>query len=114
MKTEEQNRAIAEACGWIPENINQRAKFYVPNGDYHVGNPTIDLNAMHEAEKWLKGAPKQYHNDPILHQRWNTYERFLMFECGICGISATAAQRAEAFLRTLNLWTETPADNEDE
>jgi hypothetical protein len=65
-----------------------------------------DLNAMHEAEKVL------------------TYEQAEIFEDELCDVAksanvvlenpapwrfvfhATAAQRAEAFLRTLGLWTE--------
>ena len=56
-----------------------------------------DLNAMHEAEKML--FPKH-------EAKW------AMTMSEVCGHSwriiytATAAQRAEAFLRTLNLWTE--------
>lgn len=63
-------------------------------------NYLTDLNAMHEAEKWLiskGGLP--------------TYEHFLRYneikddnEPWFGSIHATASQRAEAFLRTLNLW----------
>lgn len=62
-----------------------------------------DLNAMHEAEKVL--------ND----DQWSTYADLLRLECGHCFrlAAATAKQRAEAFLKTLNLWqptTPTPKD----
>ena len=63
-----------------------------------------DLNAMHEAEKFLQGEPG-YHSE-----RWAKYERELYKICkninGFGPYHATSAQRAEAFLRTLNLWTE--------
>lgn len=50
-----------------------------------------DLNAMHEAEKVLFGKVGWVHYSQVL-LLGNTH--------------ATAAQRAEAFGRTLNLWTE--------
>ena len=65
---------------------------------------TQDLNAIHEAEKTLT------------ENQWPDYsiklnEISCRLSCGnvkTCGytISATASQRAEAFLKTLNLWTE--------
>lgn len=62
-----------------------------------------DLNAMHEAEKRLvkEDAPEMLGN----------YHAHLIqvMDCKTCSwrrIHATAAQRAEAFLRTLDLWTE--------
>lgn len=51
-----------------------------------------DLNAMHEAEKI-------FDNGQILR-----YVQWLPR-----GALSTAAQRAEAFLRTLNLWRDTPS-----
>lgn len=58
-----------------------------------------DLNAMHEAEDEL-----------IKRLLWGDYRRALQKVTNDSGdhvncIRATAAQRAEAFLRTLNLWT---------
>jgi len=52
-----------------------------------------DLNAMHGAEKMLECG--------------EAYETELIRSCKDAPIwHATATQRAEAFLRTLNLWTE--------
>jgi hypothetical protein len=112
MNTEKQRIAIAEACGWkmsierIEHNCGyqwtETRKFWTsPSGkrgalpDY----PT-DFNAMHDAEKVLSPA------------NWSKYLSWL----GYCGenntgevygcVTATAAQRAEAFLRTLNIWKE--------
>ena len=54
-----------------------------------------DLNAMHEAEKVLTSP------------QWDKYTVALLFATEhrmFC--AATAAQRAEAFLKTLNLWTD--------
>ena len=77
MQNTEQNIAIAR-------HIMPHARIpYLNMPDY-----LNDLNAMHEAEKVL--------ND---HQ-WDDYICQLGHAMG-----ATAAQRAEAFLKTLNLWT---------
>ena len=55
-----------------------------------------DLNAMHEAERTM--------GDP---QLWVEYQSYLSDVMGHVGwlYHATASQRAEAFLKTLNLWT---------
>lgn len=56
-----------------------------------------DLNAMHEAVETLRNLPGS---------EWFDFQQILKEECGstMNCIQATAAQRAEAFLRTLNLW----------
>jgi hypothetical protein len=94
MKPEQQQIAIAEACGLNhpPAGI-QGACWVYP--DY-----LNDLNAMHEAEKVL--TSEQYADDFIYHLGC------VFNDNGLCiiakAVHATAAQRAEAFLRTLNLW----------
>jgi hypothetical protein len=60
-----------------------------------------DLNAMHEAEKVLAGDQR---SDYFLRVDALTEPHEYGFE-GFCAIRATADQRAEAFLRTLNLRT---------
>jgi len=114
---EAQRIAIAEACGWkkyrngrpkaesdIPEANAILWEFdFVPPGNkkgfekvvpYYLTN----LNAMHDAEKVLVG-----------HQRFGYFSKLCdacctkeccLSECA----SATAAQRAEAFLRTIGKW----------
>lgn len=101
MTPEQQRIKIAEACGWwgnCKENCMQP-----PNcTDMYCEIPNYcnDLNAMHETEKFLT-------ND-----QWLDYDLELMVITNCDDIvqkkriSATAKQRAEAFLRTLNLWTE--------
>jgi hypothetical protein len=109
MTPEAQRIAIAEACGYkdVHEVIVRNVKFH---GDDRKGGITSDkgwipdylndLNAMHEAEKvipdghvyWefveqLRQIVDSKHNDYVAHVA-----------------SATAAQRAEAFLKTLGLW----------
>ena len=80
MNKQDQNYAIAWKCGLRGE-----------------GTPDYlnDLNAMHEAEKVLTDEQKREY-------------RICLFRLCDCyagrEVHATAAQRAEAFLKTLNLW----------
>lgn len=109
MTPEAQRIAIAEACGW---------KFIEPPdegfGGYwgfdsvafdEIPDYLNDLNAMHEAEKALFSWDR-----PIQNEGYRT--RYLDALLRICaggfhaGIHATAAQRAEAFLKTLGKWAE--------
>jgi len=61
----------------------------------HRPNYCNDLNAMHEAEKMLGGD-----------QRFVYWHNLNSIVLGTVHVAfATAAQRAEAFLKTLNLWT---------
>ena len=73
--------------------------------DQHVPNYTGDLNAMHEAETVL------------INDKEGIYEANLYLVCDVEPntifasdtrkvICATAAQRAEAFLRTIGKWGE--------
>lgn len=100
--------AIAKACGWTkftPDTI----QFTAQRADGKWGlipDYLNDLNAMHEAEKVLRCSV-----DYIQIHAWNNYCIRLGFflrpqdvHDNNC-IHATAEQRAEAFLKTLNLWT---------
>ena len=113
MNKEEQRIAIAEACGWRDiHTFREYDGTCVIDGVYK-NNPdgfrTIipdylnDLNAMHEAEKVLTVSQ---HSDYICQ----LYYKTMGLGKGICDwqklAGATAAQRAEAFLKTLNLWKE--------
>ena len=97
MKPELQRIRIAEACGW---HCNQFGLWGIDFADGVSGSPPDypnDLNAMHEAEKILTAQQRRTYvnrifNLPVSECESNTF--------------ATAAQRAEAFLRTLNLWIE--------
>jgi hypothetical protein len=111
MTDEEIRIAIAEACGLFriaPLKRTTRRMKDDPNGvrlwycDHHHGGaaeyaevpfyPT-DLNAMNEAE------------DMLTFEELDRYCEYLGGEPSRCS-RATARQRAEAFLRTLNLWKE--------
>lgn len=102
MTPNDQRIAIAKAAGW---NVHHGGKYCslrnraidditaLPG----LFDPLIDLNAMHEAEKWLTWKQRDAYRELLTEAEqgagWNI-------------LHATAAQRAEAFLRTLNLWTE--------
>lgn len=117
--TDEQQIAIAKACGWTkidryigqektPEGLLKGLKPKRKAGKKEkLPDYLNDLNAMHEAEKALKKSP-------LL---WGQYCNTLGLLCGGArdddggifvshkeAIDATASQRAEALLRTLNLW----------
>ena len=109
MKPETQRIAIAEECGFVITLIEYDAdgcisRVWATTPDSWSGKDvrpwlpdfTGDLNAMHEAEKVL--TPKQ--------QTEYAYQLEALCCPREYGWHATAAQRAEAFLKTLNLWTE--------
>lgn len=112
MSPEKQRIAISEACGWKPggsgKSWGDRQTFGIPpNGEEWHWQETPDylndLNAMHEAERRL------VRNDSLCSVgSWPLYLYYLAFVTDEQHpIDATAAQRAEAFLRTLNKWEET-------
>jgi hypothetical protein len=111
MTPEQQRIKIAEVRGWNPSPLSKGKWCHdsnlsmAKNGAYSVWvgidslpNYLNDLNAMHDAESALN-----------LNQ-WDAYESHLKSITAQAGIyspiRAAAAQRAEAFLRTLSLWTE--------
>jgi hypothetical protein len=102
----EKNTAIALALGYTYDDRvmlydGEEIKFRLwrtPSGGgmERSGPPNYsgDLNAMHEAEETLiKDDPHAY--GCYSSNLYEDYENF---------IHLTAAQRAEAFLKTLNLW----------
>jgi hypothetical protein len=100
MTPEAQRIAIAEACGWTNIGWNGVYKDWLgsrPNegrDTYPIPDYLNDLNAMAAAESIIIKAGAQ---------TIRLYEDALQkFVANI--VFATAAQRAEAFLRTLNLW----------
>ena len=120
MNRDEQRIAIAKACGWtcigqVPglnphglppwRSIDEFTTQQVLNHEVpldtlpdYLGN----LNAMHEAEKTLpEGLVYKYSiqlmlasSNPSPNDMWRHQYSFM----------STAVQRAESFLRTLNLW----------
>ena len=114
MSPDSQRIAIAEACGWTKCRLAikgagapERGKSpygVPPRRGYEVSLPnyTQDLNAMHEVEKVLdpkgKDCGYEYWLRTVCHipERESAKGRYFY--------RATAAQRAEAFLRTIGKW----------
>ena len=105
MSPEQQRICIAKACGWTFQPMMGPLDFpwMTPSKKWEdrQANPPdylSDLNAMHEAEKVIRSDKK----------KWNIYY------CHLCKMNggfrncmhATAAQRAEAFLRATGKWEE--------
>lgn len=111
MKPEAQRIAIAEACGYTSpfkicneweerDGMDGYDGFFETlrdNTDRRVPNYLNDLNAMYEAEKHLQ------HYGVFVDQLAIVMKQPRQ---GIMLIHATAAQRAEAFLRTTGKWEE--------
>ena len=103
MKPEQQRIAIAQACGWKWVRLRQQeglcddVRGYPPNvecvglNERYAPDYLNDLNAMHEAEKIMS------------YDEFDEYYVQLSMKM-VRPFHATAAQRAEAFLKTLNLW----------
>lgn len=100
MSPEAQRIAIAEACGIreYPDFGLRDSRMVQVASSWDEWDPLNDLNAMHEAEKVLHG------------NKWRPYHTELAkinchWDCGSYpAIDCTAAQRAEAFLRTIGKW----------
>jgi hypothetical protein len=111
---EKQRIAIAEACGWEQKPYGDVFCWYDPQGrarpverDHKnrvLPNYLNDLNAMHEAEATL-GEKRIRSYAFTLAQVLDTSPT-VDLDDQFLNIHAAAAQRAEAFLRTLNLWTD--------
>jgi hypothetical protein len=95
MNPEKQRIAIAEACGKnveMYENGIERFLQFCYNSK--IPDYLNDLNAMHDAEKMLEVEDNHAYGCYCIE----LYEKYGNT------VSLAAAQRAEAFLRTLNLW----------
>lgn len=102
MTDEQINQRIAEACGWKPKRQTKLTR----TGHFKVSyeNPPDycnDLNAIHEAEKTLKGYEQIHTYVWHLNNRKDWETDFKLMEVHI-----SARERAEAFLRTLGKWKE--------
>lgn len=119
MSPEDQRMAIAVATGWKFFGEEGMGWCETPSGmpwlERNIPDFLIDLNAMHEAEKILTEAKPNYYGSfkdyltcleycvvrdrkiEIDEDEWNAVIAF-----------ATAAQRVEAFLKTLGKWVELP------
>ena len=100
MTPEKQRIAIAKACGWTDTQIID-GKY----GQTDVPDYLNDLNACHEMEQVLDYEQCEAFSNTVadIVQAANR-EKDYAFPWAFARIHATAAQRCEAFLRTLGLW----------
>lgn len=99
MTPEAQQIAIAEACPGIAQWEPDIGEWLVPcPGGRCSFDPLHDLNAMHEAEKVLTLEQRVAYIATLLPLT-GTVQQDLWYTA-----HATAAERAEAFLRTLGKW----------
>ncbi len=108
MTNEQINIAIAKACGWTDTKIvNDGGKLMY--GQTEVPDYRNDLNAMHEAEKALDDDHLYIYGnilDYITRKAKIPMSYVHKPEAGMYPelFRATARQRAEAFLKTINKW----------
>jgi hypothetical protein len=128
MTPEAQRIAIAEACGWAYDSdeddwdihswlasaplFDTAGKLYGRLVDQPIPDYLSDLNAMHEAEEvltreqcelyviWLYSIAARVEFEQVRHRLDLQLTPWMISFL----VLATAAQRAEAFLRTLGLW----------
>ncbi len=105
MTPESQRIAIAEAHGFT-NNENDCSRWHISYAPDYLN----DLNAMHEAEKVL--TEEQLHDYGKHLGAITTVMTWWDSRISGYGMAkfahATAAQRAEAFLKALGLWVEEP------
>jgi len=95
MNEKKQKIAIAEACGIVSKD-KWGSLYKTPRGILRDCPDYLnDLNAMHEAEKVLTDENAEKFRAWLLKLNGYNHDRV---------VSCTAAQRAEAFLRTIGKW----------
>jgi hypothetical protein len=113
MTPEAQRIAIATACPTLVAKHEHGPGYVWNRGPLRPFDPLSDLNACHEMEKVLAPTKDEWEFNNGRYIRygenlcrvcdWSEHER-TMFAWHV--YHATAAQRCEAFLRTLSLWTD--------
>ncbi len=97
MTPEQQRVAIAEACGW-------KTGYRDPEAWHPLPDYLNNLNAMHNAEKDVFQSSDLWQKfvfELILTSGGNGMSELDRL---CCLVQSTAAQRAEAFLRTIGKW----------
>lgn len=115
MTPEAQQIAIVKACPLIAEiDRDNGGCFWKKPDPFVIFDPLNDLNAIHEAENQLSNLEHQQFCLFLHKSIMGTMDDFDIngtcnLECVSRVVKATAAQRAEAFLRAKGLWTDEPA-----
>jgi len=109
MSPEAQRIATAMSLGWDEESARRGFETIVREQDGYTYSQIStklpdylnDLNACHEFEKVLSTSPEY-----MQQHAFNNYAYLLIEMCKhqCNAVSATAAQRCEAFLRTIGKW----------
>ncbi len=108
MTSEAQRIAIAEVCGWKPDFDIKDLEFWLnPDGEFCSELPDYlnDLNEIRSVEVKIifkKGWSFHYESslDSICERDWRLSNAKIPRHV----LHATASQRSEAFLKTLNIW----------
>jgi hypothetical protein len=108
MTPDQQRIAIAEICGWrlVEDNPDFEPYWEDPKGNmiavgsamHRLPDYLSDLNAMHEAEETFQDNATLWHKYASIIDKDYVNQPYT--------IGAAAAQRAEAFLRTVGRWEE--------
>lgn len=127
MTPKAQRIAIAEACGWTRRDVDYGPRtenlWISPEGltngvsstSFWLPDYLSDLNAMHEAEKVLQQIQHDYSHGFANEWQYGCWTRYITTLKNLTKsartflggeIHATAAQRAEAFLRTIGKWVD--------
>jgi hypothetical protein len=118
MSPEKQRIAIAEACGWkCRASTNKDFEFVWMHKDegycYALPDYAEDLNAMHEAERVALNSAE------LLSEYADQLDKVCV-PTHICCLThwqsvvmATAAQRAEAFLKAIGKWEFPPTPKQE-
>ena len=117
MTPERQRVVIAEACGWVqqPHPTTGELTWIEPKGFYGMENPLPDylndLNACHAMEKVLSVQQRSKFKSLLVVLTFKSLKetmiegRFYTLEDALIdAFFAIAAQRSEAFLRTICKW----------
>lgn len=108
MTPQQQRIAIAKICGWnaIHEINKEIFGSKVEGVCTFVPDYLNDLNAMHEAEKLNLRTLDQYkhYSDLLKSAVQDAQYPLSAVDARYQSVSATASQRAEAFLRTIGKW----------
>ena len=113
MNKQQQNIAIAESLGWAgcvirkQEGLPDIARGYSPDGlhEEDIHDYTSDLNAMHEVTQTLSASQQTQFVVRLSSIVTGCNKLGLSaLDISACIVHATAAQRAEAYLKTIGKW----------
>lgn len=96
----EQNIAIAECCGWKRVDTGFGLVWEAKGNELEPPNYVRSLDAMHVAEGFLTESQIDDYNWEIICITKAINDNMSVFSL----IHATAAQKAEAFLKVFNKW----------